>query len=109
MTLNFISDVFKLANSDHDKTVSPEKTIKTFKKRCVAANLDILEETKRIDNNRLGIPVYFSICGYDAKKITGTKKQMGKGVTPELAKASAVMELGERFSLYSFMENTNNF
>ncbi len=109
MTLNFISDVFKLANSDHDKTVSPEKTIETFKKRCGAANLDILEETKRIDNNRLGIPVYFSICGHDAKKITGTKKQMGKGVTPMLAKASAVMELGERFSLYSFIQNTDNF
>ncbi|MEA1967748.1 MAG: YcaO-like family protein, partial [Thermodesulfobacteriota bacterium] len=108
MTLK-ISDAFKLAGSDHDKTVSPEKTIETFKTKCKSAGLSILDKTQRIDNNRLGIPVYFSICGHDAEKITGTKKQMGKGATPALAEASAVMELAERFSIYSFMENQDNF
>jgi len=31
-------------------------------------DLDILERTLRIDNGRLGIPVYFSVCGKDALK-----------------------------------------
>ncbi|MBF0377110.1 MAG: YcaO-like family protein [Desulfamplus sp.] len=102
-------DAFKLINSEHDKIVSPEMTIEQFKERAKAAKLNILKETRRIDNNRLGIPVYYSVCGHDASCLTGTKKQMGKGVTPALAEASAVMELAERFSLYSFMGNTSNF
>ncbi len=104
-----LSDAFKLPNSEHDKIMSPQETIEQFKVRAKAAKLNILKETRRIDNKRLGIPVYYSVCGHDASRLTGTKKQMGKGVTPELAEASAVMELAERFSLYSFMDNTSNF
>lgn len=104
-----LSDAFKLPDSEHDKVISPEKTIENFKTRSKAAKLNILKETRRIDNKRLGIPVYYSVCGHDASCLTGTKKQMGKGVTPALAEASAVMELAERFSLYSFMDNSSNF
>lgn len=104
-----LSDAFKLPDSEHDKIISPENTIENFKVRSSSAKLNILKETRRIDNNRLGIPVYYSVCGHDASCLTGTKKQMGKGVTPALAEASAVMELAERFSLYSFMDNPSNF
>lgn len=103
-----LSDAFKLSGADHDKIISPETTLETFMERSKQACLTILEETRRIDNNRLGIPVYFSVCGHDAHRLTGTKKQMGKGVTPALAEASAVMELAERFSLYSFLDNPAN-
>jgi ribosomal protein S12 methylthiotransferase accessory factor len=34
---------------------------------------------------------------------------MGKGATPAQSMASAVMELGERFSLFSFYRNNDNF
>ena len=111
MTLSIaatFSNAYKLPHTDHDKTLSPEDTVKRFKERSKSANLHILKETRRIDTNRLGIPVYYSVCGHDAGRLTGTKKQMGKGVTPALAEASAVMELVERFSLYSFMDDPAN-
>ena len=97
-----LSDAYKVENQDHDKIISPEETIKNFKNNSIKAGLNILKETRRIDNGRLDIPVYFSVCGHDAHALTGTKKQMGKGTTPILAEASAVMELAERFSLYRF-------
>lgn len=99
-----LCDAYKLPHTEHDKIMSPEATVRHFKERCKAANLNILKETRRVDTHRIGIPVYYSVCGHDAGRLTGTKKQMGKGVTPALAEASAVMELAERFSLYSFME-----
>lgn len=104
-----LTDAFKQRDSDHDKIISPDQTIKKFKKRSAEAKLNILKKTRRIDNGRLDIPVYFSECGHDAWQLTGTRKQMGKGVTPTLAEASAVMELAERFSLYSFKNNHENF
>jgi ribosomal protein S12 methylthiotransferase accessory factor len=94
---------------DQDKIVSPEETVARFKERLKTVNLDILEETVRIDNGRLGIPVYFSVCGRDALETIGTKKQMGKGGTPSQSEASAVMELAERFSFFSFWKNPENF
>ena len=94
---------------DQDKIVSPEETVARFKNRLKTVNLDILEETVRIDNGRLNIPVYFSVCGRDALEIIGTKKQMGKGGTPSQSEASAVMELAERFSFFSFWKNPKNF
>jgi len=83
----------------------PEETVRRFKEKLKEVDLDILEETVRIDNGRLDIPVYFSLCGQDALRIIGTKKQMGKGGSPHQAEASAVMELVERFSFFSFYKN----
>ncbi|MDH3349228.1 MAG: YcaO-like family protein [Desulfobulbaceae bacterium] len=94
---------------DQDKVCTPEETVERFMKRLKEVNLDILKEVKRIDNGRLDIPVYFSVCGKDAHNTIGTKKQMGKGSTPEQSRASACMELGERFSFFSFLKNKNNF
>ena len=94
---------------DQDKACTPEETVARFQERLRATNLDVLQEIQRIDNGRLDIPVYFSVCGADAQRIIGNKKQMGKGSTPEQSRASACMELGERFSFFSFLRNEENF
>ncbi len=99
-----LKDVYKGYTTDLDKAIPPKETVRRFRQRIKDTGLDILEGTVRIDNGRLGIPVYFSICGDQAKEIIGTRKQMGKGATPEQAEASAVMELAERFSLFSFLK-----
>jgi len=104
-----LKDAFKQYTLDQDKVLPPEETVRGFKKKLRDINLDILEGTRRIDNGRLDIPVYFSICGQDAREIIGTKKQMGKGATPTQAEASAVMELAERFSFFSFCRSPENF
>jgi ribosomal protein S12 methylthiotransferase accessory factor len=104
-----LKDAFKRFTLDQDKICPPEETINRFKNKLKKVNLDILESTVRIDKGRLDIPVYFSSCGKDAIEIIGTKKQMGKGATPHQAEASAVMELAERFSFFSFYKNPENF
>ncbi|HUV50000.1 MAG TPA: YcaO-like family protein [Anaerolineae bacterium] len=104
-----LNDAFKGFTLDQDKIVPPEETVKRFKEKLKNLDLDILKSTERIDNGRLGIPVYLSCCGKDALSVIGTKKQMGKGATPHQAEASAVMELAERFSFYSFYNNPDNF
>ena len=104
-----LKDVYKGYTLDQDKVISPEETVHRFRERLNKIDLNILEETVRIDNGRLDIPVYFSICGKDAQAVMNTRKQMGKGGTPEQAEASAVMELAERFSLFSFLNTPEHF
>ncbi|HIJ89847.1 MAG: YcaO-like family protein [Desulfobulbaceae bacterium] len=103
------TDCFKHYTLDQDKVCSPVETVTRFKERLKEVNLDILQEVRRIDNGRLDIPVYFSVCGKDAKAVIGNKKQMGKGSSPEQSQASACMELAERFSFFSFKKNEDNF
>ncbi len=103
------SDCLKKFTIDQDKAIAPEETLRKFYAKVDALNINILNEVKRIDNGRLNIPVYFSICGEDAKTLTGTKKQMGKGASPIQAEASACMELAERFSFFSYKNNSGNF
>ncbi len=104
-----LRDAFKGYTLDQDKSIPPEETVGRFRERLGGLDLDVLRETVRIDNGRLDIPVFFSLCGEDARETIGTKKQMGKGGTPAQAEASAVMELAERFSLFSFKEDPGNF
>ncbi len=104
-----LKDAYKQFTYDQDKIVSPEQTVERFKEKLEKLNLQIMDATVRIDNGRLDIPVYFSVCGKDARSVIGTGKQMGKGGTPQQAEASAVMELAERFSFFSFMKNPKNF
>ncbi len=94
---------------DQDKACSPEETVKRFLAKLQELDLDILEEVRRIDTGRLDIPVFFSVCGRDARGIIGTRKQMGKGSTVAQSRASACMELGERFSFFSFLRNEDRF
>ncbi|WP_321494530.1 YcaO-like family protein [uncultured Desulfobacter sp.] len=104
-----LQDAPKNYTFDQDKIISPSETVQRFRERAAALDLDILSRTRRIDNGRLDIPVFYSECGADAKRVTGTNKQMGKGGTPEQSEASAVMELVERFSFFTFAEDENNF
>ncbi len=87
---------------DLDKAVTPEETVRRVGERLESSGLDVLAEARRVDVGRLGIPVYLSVCGEDARSIMPTRKQMGKGSSPEQARASAVMELMERFAFFSF-------
>ena len=104
-----LQDCYKTYTYDQDKVFTPVETIRRFKERLGEVDLEILKEVRRIDNGRLDIPIYFSITGKDAREVIGNKKQMGKGSTPEQSQASACMELGERFSFFSFIKNPENF
>lgn len=104
-----LRDAYKHFTLDQDKVLTPEETVARFRRKLASLDLDILAETVRIDNGRIGIPVYFSVCGRDAEAVTGTRKQMGKGGTPQQAEASAVMELAERFSFFSFWRDDSHF
>ena len=101
-----LEDAFKTYTYDQDKVRSPEETVAHVLQRFARVEKDILSKTMRIDTGRLDIPVYISLCGRDAVPLTGTNKQMGKGGTPIQAEASALMELAERFSFFSFIKNT---
>lgn len=104
-----LQDCLKSYTTDQDKAIRPEETVARFKERLQHLDIEILKEVKRIDNGRLDIPVFFSLCGADAEALTGTRKQMGKGSSPIQAEASACMELAERFSFFSFKNNEENF
>ena len=108
-TLIKLKDAYKTFTDDQDKIIAPDQTLKNVKEKFSHLDLSILEETVRIDNGRLDIPVYFSVCGEDAARLTGTSKQMGKGATPVQAETSAVMELVERYSFYNFANTPQNF
>ena len=94
----------KAYTRDLDKCVSPRQTIERVRQALAHSGLDVLAETRRVDTGRLGIPVYLSVCGRDARRIMPTRKQMGKGSSAEQAQASALMELMERYAFFSFWE-----
>lgn len=96
-----LSDAYKTYTYDQDKVLTPEQTIARVRDRLSRLNLQILQETMRIDSGRLDIPVFISILGVDAKRVVPTQKQMGKGATPVQSEASALMELVERFSFFT--------
>lgn len=99
----------KQYKDDLDKTISPKETCKRVGEILSKVNLNILSAIRRVDTGRLGIPVYLSVCGTDALEIMPTRKQMGKGSSPEQAQASALMELMERFAFFSFWERPEQF
>ncbi len=88
-----------------DKAKSPADTVAHVRQRLQSLDLDILSSTTRVDMGRLGIPVFLSNCGADARRIMPTRKQMGKGASPIQAEASALMELMERFAFFSFWQD----
>ncbi len=94
---------------DLDKACSPAETVARVQNILKQNGKQILAENRRIDTGRLGIPVFMSICGDDAKKIMPGRKQMGKGASPEQAEASALMELMERYSFFSFWNENEHF
>lgn len=103
------NDCPKQFTTDQDKAVAPEQTLARFYEKIKSLDLKIVNEIRRVDTGRLDIPVYFSVCGEDAAAVTGTKKQMGKGASEIQAEASACMELAERFSFFSYINDEKNF
>ena len=101
-----LRDVMKGHTYGEDKARPPEETVAEVRRRLAGLNLDILQKTMRIDTRRLDIPVYISICGQESIRTIGTRKQMGKGSTAVQAEASALMELVERFSFFSYTKQT---
>jgi ribosomal protein S12 methylthiotransferase accessory factor len=102
-----LHNAYKTYTSDLDKLIPPQETIQSVRGKLRDLREDILIKTLRIDTGRFGIPVYLSLCGTDAVRTIGTKKQMGKGCTAEQAEASALMELVERFSFFRFIKNVH--
>lgn len=94
-------------SGEQDKIRPPLQTVEWVRQRFGLMGQNVLRQTMRIDSGRLGIPVYLSLCGDQASMLTGTKKQMGKGASPDQAEASALMELAERFSFFYFMQNSD--
>ena len=104
-----LKNCFKVYTADQDKAVPPAQTVARVKARLEDKCPGVLQETKRVDTGRLGIPVFLSICGPAARAVMPTRKQMGKGASPDQAEASALMELVERFSYFSFWADESNF
>ena len=94
---------------DQDKIRHPRETVAQAKAAFARFGAGVLAETRRIDTGRLGIPVFLSVCGEAARAVMPTRKQMGKGASPEQAEASALMELAERFSFFSFWDDPSRF
>ena len=94
---------------DQDKICPPDQTVARARAAFARLGNGVLAETRRIDTGRLGIPVFMSLCGETAKSVMPTRKQMGKGASPEQAEASALMELAERFSFFSFWADPSRF
>lgn len=99
-----LSSCPKRFTRDQDKAVLPTETLRSVRGALQQAGLDILARTRRIDTGRLGIPVFLSVCGQEARRLLPTRKQMGKGASAEQAECSALMELMERYAFFSFWE-----
>src|SRR5210317_1515604 len=99
----------KTYTRDQDKARTPEQTIENFYQRLEMFDIKILSEVKRIDNGRLDIPVYFSVCTEEAQALPGTKKQMAKGASSIQSKAAACMKWPDLFFFFSFKANEENF
>jgi ribosomal protein S12 methylthiotransferase accessory factor len=99
-----LSSCPKHYTADQDKVMTPSETVARVKARLAELDTHILAETRRIDTGRLGIPVFLSVCGEDARRFMPTRKQMGKGASVEQAEASALMELMERYSYWTFWD-----
>jgi ribosomal protein S12 methylthiotransferase accessory factor len=99
----------KAYTADQDKACSPVETVRRVTARLAETCPGVLDRTERVDTGRLGIPVFVGVCGPEARQVMPTRKQMGKGASPEQAEASALMELVERYSYFHFWADESNF
>ena len=104
-----LKDCFKACSFDLDKARPPQETVVRVREIFSRYGADILADIRRIDSGRLGIPVYMSLCGSRAREVMPTRKQMGKGASAIQAEASALMELAERFSYFTFWADESRF
>ncbi len=97
-------------SGETDKALPPDKTVEKVTAALNRHGQAVLKGLRRIDTGRLGIPVYFSYYGTRARQIGVPKRQqMGKGVSPAQSQCSALMELAERYSYFSFLNTPDNF
>ncbi len=93
-----------------DKVVPPEKTIGNATLRLNKMEIPVLENVFRIDNlDRIGIPAFICQINQVLKEQLRLTDSFGKGVIPEQAQASALMEAVERYSCMSFLRQDSNF
>jgi ribosomal protein S12 methylthiotransferase accessory factor len=104
-----IEQSLKGYTTDQDKVVSPGETVTRVRSLLEAEHGGVLESLERIDTGRLGIPVFISRFGDRVRDLVPTRKQMGKGASPEQAEASALMELVERYSFFTYFDTPENF
>lgn len=91
-----------------EKACTPIETIEGAIKKLTQTEIPILKEVLRIDDlDRIGIPVYMCKVHEDISKSLGIGESFGKGIISEQAKASALMELVERYSNFSFLLKNN--
>lgn len=103
-----LKSCFKRYTYGQEKACSPIETIEKAFKRLTQIDTPILKEILRIDDlDRIGIPVYMCKVNEEISKSLRIGESFGKGVTSEQAKASALMELVERFSNFSFLLKDN--
>ena len=65
-----LRDAYKRFTFDQDKILPPEETVRRFREKLKTLDMDILKRAVRIDNGRLDIPVFFSVCGHDARRVS---------------------------------------
>lgn len=88
---------------DQDKVISPEETVKKVFNLLSNCDLDILQKIIRANTYKFDIPVYLAKGGVDfISVVNNSSHTWGKGVTHAQAQASALMELIERFSAFSY-------
>ncbi|OKY78689.1 MAG: Ribosomal protein S12 methylthiotransferase accessory factor YcaO [Candidatus Methanohalarchaeum thermophilum] len=107
-----LKDGIKGYTEGRNKLISPEETIENAKRALNKLKPRVLDNLERIDHyNRVKIPVYVGKLTKEAKRYyqPPLTESCGKGINTSESKASALMELIERFSCYSFLQNKNNY
>ena len=95
-----LTDAVKGYTYDQDKLLTPEETIARVRERLSKVDLQILQETMRIDSGRLDIPVYISILGVDAKKVVPTAKADGQRRHPHPSRGLRPHGVGGALQLF---------
>lgn len=93
-----------------EKACHPKETIENVLEKLKKIDIPILKEIFRIDNlDRIGVPVYVCKVYEEVGNLLGMSESFGKGITSEQAEASALMELIERYSNFTFLLKENFF
>jgi ribosomal protein S12 methylthiotransferase accessory factor len=90
-----------------NKVVDPLHTVHMAMDAFSAMPTPILEECREI-NRPSGIPQYICLGTDHYAKVVNRLGANGKGYSRDLAKASALMEMVERYSCYSFLQGESN-
>jgi len=105
-----LNSCLKAYTYGQDKACVPEETIEKALASLTQSKATIFSEIVCLDKmDRIGIPAYTCKINQEVAKVLKFEETYGKGITPEQAKASALMELVERYSGFMYLKNTNHF